>query len=192
MPKHMVHIMTDAQYRDFMNGKLDPKELMSVNSFKCNNFNELEENLNRIARGYFISQLKILKVLDKNGYDKLREMNMNSRTGYNDKVVTKVGDYRFQDMCCWVDNTIEYRYFILDFTGTIKVEDEEYAKNIYEIDILSFNLLVAEICSAKQDIEDKLDVEDAEKYLLHMASVIKEFINKYYEIKKLEEALKEK
>lgn len=59
------------------------------------------------------------------------------------------------------------RYFILNFNKTTTIDGKEYETEVFEIDMRSFCILICEICSDKQDIEDNICTQDVRKYLIH-------------------------
>ncbi|UZN01375.1 hypothetical protein OL548_33900 (plasmid) [Lysinibacillus sp. MHQ-1] len=77
--------------------------------------------------------------------------------------------------------------FLLDFN---KVDSKDRASKIYELDLYSFYLLISEICSAKQDIENDIENEEAKTYLTHMENVITEFIKNYHNLCRMKEIIK--
>ncbi|KOM98723.1 hypothetical protein ACP49_05350 [Clostridium botulinum] len=79
----------------------------------------------------------------------------------------------------------------MNFNKTIIIEGQEYCEEIYELDIKSFCILICEICSTKQDIENNIDEDDAKKHLDYMEKIIDKFIKGYFEKIKLIEKLGE-
>ena len=174
-----------------INGEKSIIDMAGKNTFEYDSIDELTDKYSEMMRSHFISQLKIINVFNKNEYDELCGIDFSTRNGLNYKTATQIGEYRFNEMC-YVDrnNLLKRRYFILNFNKVITIEGSEYTTEIFEVDMNSFCILICEICSAKQDIEDNIDVEDAKKYLTHMENIVTEFINKYFQLLELDKQLK--
>lgn len=189
--KNSITILSNKNYKEIIN-KEKPIELsISKNRFEYENIDEMLEKFEEIQNDFFISQLKIINVLNREEYNKICVFDFASRSGLTHKVVTEIGNYRFTEVCNNVDNILIRRYFIMNFNKTVIIENQEYCDEMYELDIKSFCTLICEICSAKQDIEDNIDQEDAKKHLDYMQKIIDKFIkihfNKLELIEKLEE-----
>lgn len=187
--KNSFGIISSEEYQRIMKKGANIEKIISKNSFVCDDVEELKTMTNDIQQKFFISQLKIINVLNREAYNKLCSMDLSTRDGLNYKIVTQLGNYRFNENCCIVDNILTRRYFILDFNKTITVDEEECTNQIFEVDMKSFCILICEICSAKQDVEDNLYTNEAKIYLEHMESIIKRFIKKHFELKELKQEL---
>lgn len=183
--KDFFSLISPDEYKKIIETGANIDKIISKNSFECDNVKELVIMANDIQKNFFISQLRIIKVLNCEEYNKLCLMDPLARNGLNYKTVTQIENYRFNENCIVNDNVLTRRYFILDFNKTITVDGEECTNQIYELDMKSFCILVCEVCTAKQDIEDKLYINEAKKYLDHMERVIERFIEKYFELREL-------
>ncbi|MDY8094468.1 hypothetical protein UY456_15830 [Paenibacillus polymyxa] len=159
-------------------------KLVSKNSKEYDSLEELIDAFNITQKNFFISQLNIINMLGSKEYNQLLSIDISTRNGLNHKTITEVGNYRINQVTDINNkNVLTRRYFILDFNNTITENGYEFTNEIYEIDINSFSILISEISSAKQNIEDNIDNEEALQYLSHMEVVLKRFIDKYHELK---------
>lgn len=189
--KHQMNILSARDSVTFINGEKSIIDMSRKNVFECDNIEGLTDKWNELERKSFISRLKIINVLNNKEYDQLCGINVSSRDGLNYKTVTQIGNYRFNEMCYLDKNNILIRrYFILNFNKVVTIGEMKYTTEIFEVDMKSFCILICEICSAKQDIEDNIEVEAGKKYLVHMENIITEFINKYFELLELDKQLK--
>lgn len=156
-------------------------------SQKCitfDNYDSFKERMNNALRYTYMKKLNILNKLSRSEYESLISINANSRSGLSYKTVTQLYNYRFNDN--YIENTdasFYNRYFILDFEKKTIIDGKECTNDIYEVDLSTFYNLISEICSAKQDIEDNINVEDANKYLVHMNGIVSELISIYNQSK---------
>lgn len=189
--KHKMNILSAEDAIKAINGEKSIIDMAGKNTFECDSIDELTDKCSKMMRKHFISQLRIINVLNRNEYNELCGIDFSTRDGLNYKTVTQIGQYRFNEMC-YVDknNTLKRRYFILNFNKVITIDGREYTTEIFEVDMRSFCILICEICSAKQDIEDNIAVEEAKEYLVHMENIITEFIDKHFELLELDKQLK--
>lgn len=144
------------------------------------NYDSFIKRMNNASRYTYMKKLNIIRKLSQKEYNHLISININSRSGLSYKTVTQLYNYRFNDNYIENSDASYYnRYFILDFNKTVVINGKECTNEIYEVDLITFYTLISEICSAKQDIEDNIDVEEANKYLDHMNGIISEFIHIY-------------
>ncbi len=185
-----INFMTAEELSKIIKGHVDISNIFRKEGFDWVDVDDFNTIMNKSMMTYFISKLHIIEILNPTEYSKLSDIDLSTRTGLNYRVVTQVGNYRFQDnLVIDVKEGKSYRrYFLLDFND---VDSENRASKIYELDLHSFYLLISEICSAKQDIEDNIENEDAEKYLIHMENVIREFLKSYDIINKMKNIIKE-
>ena len=187
--KNSIGILSDKDYRKIIN-KEKPIELSLLkNRFEYDNVDEMIKKMEEVQNDFFISQLKIIGILNREEYNKICVVDIFSRSGLTHKVVTEIGNYRFTEVCNIVDNVLVRRHFIMNFNKIIIIEGQEYCEEMYELDVKSFCVLICEICSTKQDIEDNINEEDAKKHLLYMEKIIDKFIEVYFEKIKLIERL---
>ncbi|ACA53723.1 hypothetical protein FDC45_00955 [Clostridium botulinum] len=179
--KNSITILNDKNYREIINKEKSIELSMSKNCFEYDNVDEMLKKLEEVQNDFFISQLKIINILNREEYNKICVVDFGSRSGLTHKVVTEIGNYRFTEVCNNVDNILIRRYFIMNFNKTIIIEGQEYCEDIYELDIKSFCILICEICSTKQDIENNIDEDDAKKHLNYMEKIIDKFIKGYFE-----------
>lgn len=159
---------------------------VSRNTKEYESMDELVDAFNAFHKDYFISQLNIINLFSSKDYNKLLSIDLSTRNGLNYKTITEVGDYRVTQVTDINNkNILIRRYFILDFTNTVFENEIEITNEIYEIDMYSFSILISEISSAKQDIEDNIELEEAIKYLSHLESIFKRLIEKYHELMNL-------
>ncbi|MFV3010999.1 hypothetical protein ACLD43_01535 [Clostridium botulinum] len=189
--KNSITILNDKNYREIINKEKSIELSMSKNCFEYDNVDEMLKKIEEVQNDFFISQLKIINILNREEYNKICVVDFGSRSGLTHKVVTEIGNYRFTEVCNNVDNILIRRYFIMNFNKTIIIEGQEYCEEIYELDIKSFCILICEICSTKQDIENNIDEDDAKKHLDYMEKIIDKFIKGYFEKIKLIEKLGE-
>ena len=64
-------------------------------------------------------------------------------------------------------------------------------QKIYEVNFETFYELISDICSAKSDIEQNFQVNEAKKDLKHFKEIIRLFIEKYNKVLELEKQLVE-
>lgn len=189
--KNSISILSDKDYREIIS-KEKPIELsISKNCFEYDNIDEMIKKMEEVQNDFFISQLKIVSILNREEYNKICVADLFSRSGLTHKVVTEIGNYRFTEVCNNVDNILIRRYFIMNFNKTIVIEGQEYCEEMYELDVKSFCILICEICSTKQDIEDNIDEKDAKRHLVYMEKIIDKFIEEHFEKIKLIEKLGE-
>lgn len=164
-----------------------PDDFHNRISQKCitfDNYDSFKERINNASRYAYMKKLNILKKLSRSEYDSLISINANSRSGLSYKTVTQLYNYRFNENYIEkIDASFYNRYFILDFEKITIIDGQECTNDIYEVDLSTFYNLISEICSAKQDIEDNIDVEEANKYLVHMNGIVSEFISIYNQSK---------
>jgi hypothetical protein len=159
------------------------ESVLSKNTTECNDIEDLLDTCNSAQRSYFLSQLIAINVLDNEDYNSLCQMDFGTRDGLNYKVVVEVGDYRFTQITNVDSNNIlTRRYFILDFTKTITIDESIQTDRIIEITMASFCILVSEICSVIQDGRDGLDEKEVNRYLNHMEGVVKSFIKEVLDL----------
>lgn len=181
--KYSISITTFDKFVRLIKESATSDEFCTKMSQKCisfDNFDSLQDRANYASRYAYMKKLNILNKLSKSDYDGIISLNINSRTGYSYKTVTQLYNYRFNDN--YIENsdaTFYNRYFILDFRTTKIIDGMEYTDEIYEVDLGTFYALISEICSAKQDIEDGIAVEEAYEYLKHMEGIVSELISIY-------------
>lgn len=163
------------------------------NIMEFEDFKQMEEAVKKMNRRVYMSQMKIVARLSREDLEKLYDFDGGTRTGFNYRNVTEVGNYCFQEVAkIDQNNVLKRRYFILDYGVAGMVKVEKCIECGYEIDVNTFAILVSDICSAKLDIEKKMEVESAKQSLKDGAEFIKEFIEDYLEKRELEKDLKKK
>ncbi|MFY8251762.1 hypothetical protein [Clostridium perfringens] len=186
-----ISIISNKNYREIINKEKPIEISISKNCFEYDDLDEMLKKFEEVQNDFFISQLNIINILNREEYNNVCVVDLFSRTGLTHKVVTEIGNYRFTEVCKNVNNILIRRYFIMNFNKTTFIEGQEYCEEIFELDIKSFCILICEICSTKQDIEDSIDEENAKKHLVNMEKIIDKFIKRYFEkiklIKKLDE-----
>ncbi|WP_447403067.1 hypothetical protein ACE1MS_22825 (plasmid) [Lysinibacillus sp. fkY74-1] len=187
--KNKITYITGDEYSKIIKGESDVNSIFRKAGIEWVGIEELQDITNKSMMTYFISKLNVVNLLNPEEYGKLNDIDLSTRTGSNIKVVTQVGNYRFQDNLILDISSGEMcrRYFLLDFN---KVDSKDRASKIYELDLYSFYLLISEICSAKQDIENDIENEEAKTYLTHMENVITEFIKNYHNLCRMKEIIK--
>lgn len=182
--------ITGKEYSKLMNGELDIHSVFRKSGIEWGDIESLQSVLDKSMMTYFISKLQILSELNPKEYNQLIDIDLSTRTGSNMKIISQIGNYRFQENLVIDINTGEAfrRYFLLDFS---EVDSTDQASVIYELDLYSFYLLISEISSAKFDIENNIQKDDAIKYLSHMEKVIEEFIKSYKSLCKIKKSIKE-
>ncbi|MGR7910320.1 hypothetical protein ACU64V_12990 [Lysinibacillus capsici] len=187
--KNKLTYITGKEYSKIITGKSDITSIFRKVGVEWVDLEDLQDITNKSMMTYFISQLRVVNLLNPEEYGKLIDIDLSTRTGSNIKIVTQVGNYRFQDNLILDTNNGELcrRYFLLDFN---EVDSKDRALKIYELDLYSFYLLISEICSASHDIENNIEIEEAKKYLTHMENVIREFIKGYENLCKMKEIIK--
>lgn len=189
MKKFSVTTLTSNQFKKVIkDGNIleeAGKHMIQFDSIK-----DLEKEMTKINRRVFMGQMKIEQKLPRKEIEKLYDFSGASRTGWNYKDVVEVGNYRFQEIAT-IDsnNVLKRRYFILDFNELEIVEERKYAKYIYEIDIKTFAILISDICSAKLDLEQNIQIDAAKQALKDAEEFIGEFIEDYLEKLALKEDL---
>lgn len=178
-----IAISSIDKLNKFIQESTSPDDFHNRISLECitfDNYDSFKERINNASRYTYMKKLNILKKLSRSEYDSLISINVNSRSGLSYKTVTQLYNYRFNDN--YIENTdgsFYNRYFILDFEKTTIIDGQECTNDIYEVDLTTFYNLISEICSAKQDIEDDIDVVEANKYLVHMNGIVSELISIY-------------
>lgn len=147
----------------------------------------------RIGISIKISRYKMMRKYSREEFNKFIYWHSRYRSGCNYKVIAELDNYRFQEVD-YVNELYNYsqeRYFILDFNEVEKDKNNTYAKSIYEVDLKTFYSMISDICSAQLDVQQKFDIDKAQKDLNDIKEYIRIFIDKYNKTLKLEEALVE-
>ena len=178
-----IAISSIDKFNKLIQESKSPDDFYNRISQECitfDNYDSFKERINNVPKYTYMKKLNILKKLSHSEYDTLITINANSRSGLSYKMVTQLYNYRFNDN--YIENTDASfcnRYFILDFEKITIIDGQECTNDIYEVDLTTFYNLISEICSAKQDIENNIDVEKANKYLVHMNGIVSELISIY-------------
>lgn len=153
--------------------------------------NEYREINNKVHLSIELAQYKMLRKYTREEYNKFVYTSSHYRSSHNYKVITDLGDYRFQELN-YVNEKHGYCrkiYSIVDFSSVEKLDGQDFAKYIYEVDFETFYELISDIFAAKSDIESNFQVEDAKKDLEHLKDIVRLFIEKYNNILELEKQL---
>lgn len=181
MNKFSFTTLTSDQFNKVMKGG-DVFEQAGKHMMQLEDLNGIEEALKKMNRRVYMSQMKIVGSLSREELEKLYEFDGGTRTGWNYRNVTEVGNYCFQEVAkIDQNNVLKRRYFILNYNGAGMVKEKRCLECSYEIDVKTFAILVSDICSAKLDIEKNVQVESAKQSLKDGEEFIKEFIEDYLE-----------
>ncbi|GKX65820.1 hypothetical protein [Inconstantimicrobium mannanitabidum] len=152
---------------------------------------EYNEINNKVHLSIELAQYKILRKYTREEYNKFIYISSFYRSSYNYKIITDLGDYRFQELN-YVNEKYGYSkriYSIVDFSSVVKMDGQDFAKYIYEVDFETFYELISDIFAAKSDIESNFQVAEAKKDLEHSKEITRLLIEKYNNILELEKQL---
>ncbi|UZN01374.1 hypothetical protein OL548_33895 (plasmid) [Lysinibacillus sp. MHQ-1] len=115
--KNKITYITGDEYSKIIKGESDVNSIFRKAGIEWVGIEELQDITNKSMMTYFISKLNVVNLLNPEEYGKLNDIDLSTRTGSNIKVVTQVGNYRFQDNLILDISSGEMcrRYFFVGF-----------------------------------------------------------------------------